>query len=85
VTKSVPAGAIVSGVLPARPHGLERRIQASIARLPQLVQRILRLEQRVAELSGEAPPPDGGGVSPGPGPSASAVPTAQEPVAPARR
>jgi UDP-3-O-[3-hydroxymyristoyl] glucosamine N-acyltransferase len=55
VTKSVPARAVVSGVLPARPHGIERRIQASIARLPQLVQRILRLEQRVAELAGDPP------------------------------
>jgi UDP-3-O-[3-hydroxymyristoyl] glucosamine N-acyltransferase len=67
VTKSVPAGAVVSGMLPARPHGIERRIQASIAKLPQLVQRLLRLEQRVAELSGElpadragAPPPPAG-------------------------
>ena len=84
VTKSVPAGAIVSGVLPARPHGLERRIQASIARLPQLVQRILRLEQRVAELSGEAPP-DGAAAQPAPDPAASAEPAAPEPVAPARR
>jgi UDP-3-O-[3-hydroxymyristoyl] glucosamine N-acyltransferase len=86
VTKSVPAGAVVSGVLPARPHGLERRIQASIARLPQLVQRILRLEQRVAELSGEAPP-DGAAAQPAPDPAASAVPSAPapEPVAPARR
>lgn len=56
VTKSVAPGAIVSGVLPARPHGIERRIQASIARLPQLVQRILHLEQKVAELSGEPVP-----------------------------
>ena len=84
VTKSVPAGAIVSGVLPARPHGLERRIQASIARLPQLVQRILRLEQRVAELSGEAPPAADGA---GEGASAAPAPAAPkpEPVAPARR
>jgi UDP-3-O-[3-hydroxymyristoyl] glucosamine N-acyltransferase len=50
VTKSVPAGAVVSGVLPARPHGVERRIQASIARLPQLVQKLARLEQRLAAL-----------------------------------
>jgi UDP-3-O-[3-hydroxymyristoyl] glucosamine N-acyltransferase len=75
VTKSVPAGAVVSGVLPARPHGIERRIQASIARLPQLVQRLLRLEQKVAELEGAAPPgSDGKQDAP-----------AAEPVVPSRR
>src|SRR5262249_34384815 len=50
VTNSVPPGAIVSGVFPARPHHVERRIQASIAKLPQLVQRLARLEQRLAQL-----------------------------------
>jgi UDP-3-O-[3-hydroxymyristoyl] glucosamine N-acyltransferase len=79
VTKSVPAGAVVSGVLPARPHGIERRIQASIARLPQLVQRVLRLEQRVAELNGEPLSPSadddarGGQASARPAPSAEPV------------
>lgn len=58
VTKTVAPGAIVSGVLPARPHGIERRIQASIARLPQLVQRLLRVEQRLDELTGETTPPE---------------------------
>jgi UDP-3-O-[3-hydroxymyristoyl] glucosamine N-acyltransferase len=84
VTKSVPAGAVVSGVLPARPHGIERRIQASIARLPQLVQRILRLEQRVAELSGEAPAPAAGRRG-GAGREAADAAAEAAPVAPARR
>jgi len=56
VTKSVPAGAVMSGVFPARPHAIERRLQASIARLPQLVQRVLRLEHRLAEMTGESGP-----------------------------
>jgi UDP-3-O-[3-hydroxymyristoyl] glucosamine N-acyltransferase len=50
VTKSVPAGSIVSGVFPARPHAVERRIQASIAKLPQLVARLRTFEQRLATL-----------------------------------
>jgi UDP-3-O-[3-hydroxymyristoyl] glucosamine N-acyltransferase len=55
VTKSVPAGSVVSGVFPARPHAVERRIQASIAKLPQLVARLRTLEQRLAavEQAGE--------------------------------
>jgi len=50
VTKSVPAGSVVSGVFPARPHSIERRIQASIAKLPQLVTRLRELEQRLATM-----------------------------------
>jgi UDP-3-O-[3-hydroxymyristoyl] glucosamine N-acyltransferase len=50
VTKSVPPMSIVSGVLPARPHGVERRIQASIAKLPQLVAKLHGLEARMAAL-----------------------------------
>jgi UDP-3-O-[3-hydroxymyristoyl] glucosamine N-acyltransferase len=50
VTKSVPAGSVVSGVFPARPHAVERRIQASVAKLPQLVSRLRQLEQRLAAL-----------------------------------
>jgi hypothetical protein len=46
----------MSGVFPARPHAIERRLQASIARLPQLVQRVLRLEHRMAEMTGEGGP-----------------------------
>ncbi len=50
VTKSVAPGIVVSGVFPARPHGVERRIQASIAKLPQLVAKLNGLEQRLAAL-----------------------------------
>ena len=50
VTKSIPAGSIVSGVLPARPHNVERRIQASIAKLPQMIAKLHGLEQRLATL-----------------------------------
>ena len=50
VTKSVAAGAVVSGCFPARPHAVERRIQASIARLPHLVQKLNYLEERVRAL-----------------------------------
>ena len=50
VTKSIPPGALVSGVFPARPHAVERRIQASIAKLPQLVVRLHELEQRLASI-----------------------------------
>jgi UDP-3-O-[3-hydroxymyristoyl] glucosamine N-acyltransferase len=50
VTKSVPAGSVVSGVFPARPHAIERRIQASIAKLPQLVARLRELEHRLATI-----------------------------------
>jgi UDP-3-O-[3-hydroxymyristoyl] glucosamine N-acyltransferase len=60
VTKAVAPGTTVSGVFPARLHAVERRIQASIARLPQLVQRLQRLEQKVAALGGttaDGPPP----------------------------
>ncbi len=70
VTKSVAAGAVMSGVFPARPHAIERRLQASIARLPQLVQRVLRLEQRVADLTGD------------PGPAARATAAGATPASP---
>jgi UDP-3-O-[3-hydroxymyristoyl] glucosamine N-acyltransferase len=50
VTKSVAPQSVVSGVLPARPHGVERRIQASIAKLPQLVAKLHGLEARMAAL-----------------------------------
>jgi len=50
VTKSIPPGALVSGVFPARPHAVERRIQASIAKLPQLVARLHELELRLAAV-----------------------------------
>ncbi len=56
VTKSVAPGTTVSGVFPARLHAVERRIQASIAKLPQLVQRLHRLEQRLDAVAPESEP-----------------------------
>jgi UDP-3-O-[3-hydroxymyristoyl] glucosamine N-acyltransferase len=56
VTKSIPAGSIVSGVLPARPHNVERRIQASIAKLPQMIAKLHGLEQRLATLESSRDP-----------------------------
>ena len=51
VTKSVPAGTIVTGY-PAVVHGMFKRIQAFVQRLPQLFQRTKALEERVAALEG---------------------------------
>jgi UDP-3-O-[3-hydroxymyristoyl] glucosamine N-acyltransferase len=56
VTKAVAPGVTVSGVFPARLHAVERRIQASIAKLPQLVQRLQRVEQKLAGLAPDAEP-----------------------------
>ena len=80
VTKSVPAGAVMSGVFPARPHAIERRLQASIARLPQLVQRVLRLEQKVAEMTGD-PRPAAGSPSAGSTPESTGAAAATDAVA----
>ncbi|MEE2994001.1 MAG: UDP-3-O-(3-hydroxymyristoyl)glucosamine N-acyltransferase [Gemmatimonadota bacterium] len=49
VTKSVPSGVSVSGY-PARPHSHARRIEASVNRLPELMQRIQDMEQRLDAL-----------------------------------
>jgi UDP-3-O-[3-hydroxymyristoyl] glucosamine N-acyltransferase len=53
VTTSVAPGAVVSG-FPARSHAAERRIQASLARLPQMVQKLNRLEERMLALEAAA-------------------------------
>jgi len=52
VTKSVPAGTSVSGY-PARPHQVAVRQQAALARLPELLDTVRQLAQRVAELERE--------------------------------
>jgi UDP-3-O-[3-hydroxymyristoyl] glucosamine N-acyltransferase len=49
VTKSVDTRAIMSGT-PAIPHGLWKRIQALLQRLPQLVVRVRDVEERIEKL-----------------------------------
>ena len=49
VSKSVESGETVSGY-PALPHGLWKRVQALIARLPQMLQRLKSLEERVEKI-----------------------------------
>jgi UDP-3-O-[3-hydroxymyristoyl] glucosamine N-acyltransferase len=49
VTKSVDMRAIMSGT-PAVPHGLWKRIQALLQRLPQLVVRVRDVEERIEKL-----------------------------------
>jgi UDP-3-O-[3-hydroxymyristoyl] glucosamine N-acyltransferase len=54
VTKDVADGQTVSG-FPAAPHREQLKAQAAAARLPELRERLGRLERRVRELSGERP------------------------------
>ena len=49
VTKDVPQGSQLSGI-PARPHKQELRLQASIRKLPELLQEFANLQKRVEEL-----------------------------------
>ncbi|OQY29216.1 MAG: hypothetical protein B6244_04285 [Candidatus Cloacimonetes bacterium 4572_55] len=49
VTKSVPAGATVSGY-PARPHDQAKKREASVLRLPKLFKRVQKLEHYIKEL-----------------------------------
>ncbi len=49
VTKSVPAGVIVSGY-PAREHKHQLRLEASLQKLPRALKRLRELEKRLAEL-----------------------------------
>ncbi len=49
VTKSVPANSCVSG-FPAKPHDKEKRLKATIQRLPELAKTIRELQQKVKEL-----------------------------------
>jgi UDP-3-O-[3-hydroxymyristoyl] glucosamine N-acyltransferase len=44
VTKSIPAGLVVSGY-PARDHRKAKREEASLRRLPELVQRVRFIEK----------------------------------------
>ncbi len=58
VTKTVPSGTCVSGY-PARPHDQAMRVQAVLARLPELARRLKELEKEVTELRGEKPGNEG--------------------------
>jgi len=49
VTKSVPAGAVVSG-FPAIPHQQSQRVLAGMRRLPDALKKVRALERQVAEL-----------------------------------
>jgi UDP-3-O-[3-hydroxymyristoyl] glucosamine N-acyltransferase len=49
VTKSIPAGQVVSG-FPAKEHTKEKRIQAALRNLPQLQRRVHELESQIQEL-----------------------------------
>lgn len=49
VTKDTPAGSHVSG-FPARPHAQELRIQASVRKVPAMLQEFAQLQKRVVEL-----------------------------------
>ena len=45
----IKSGAVVSG-FPARDHAAEKRAQAALLRLPDLVERVRALEREVAKL-----------------------------------
>lgn len=49
VMKSVPAGAVVSG-FPATDHEAQKRIMVGVTRLPELLKRLRRAEDRLAAL-----------------------------------
>ena len=51
VTKSIPANTFVSGY-PAREHMTAKREEASVAKLPELLKRVKRLEEALKKLSG---------------------------------
>jgi UDP-3-O-[3-hydroxymyristoyl] glucosamine N-acyltransferase len=59
VTKSVAAETVVSGY-PAAPHGLVKRLQALIQKLPQLFMRTRELEERVQKLETAREPAEEG-------------------------
>jgi len=57
VTRNVPPGATVSG-FPARDHAEELKYEAALRRMPELLEKVKRLEQRVKELEAGTSPPD---------------------------
>lgn len=50
ITKDVPAGKVMSGMIPARDHNAWRRSQVLYSKLPELAERLRRLEQLVESL-----------------------------------
>ncbi|MBF0408304.1 MAG: UDP-3-O-(3-hydroxymyristoyl)glucosamine N-acyltransferase [Candidatus Riflebacteria bacterium] len=52
VTENLPDGSVVSG-FPCKPHNEEKRIMASLRRLPDLMKRLRELEVRVERSSNE--------------------------------
>lgn len=50
VTKNIPAGRFVSG-FPARSHGKQKRIKASLNRVPELIKKVQALERKLNKLS----------------------------------
>lgn len=51
ITRDVPAGATVSGY-PAQSHGDQLKLEAALRRVPDLLDKVKRLEKRIAELEG---------------------------------
>ena len=49
VTKSVPAKAVMGGTIPAQDYNVWRRCQVLYSRLPQLAERLRRLERLIEE------------------------------------
>ncbi len=52
ITKSVPEKEFVSGY-PARPHMQAKREEASLAKLPELIKKVRRLEAQLRDLEGK--------------------------------
>jgi UDP-3-O-[3-hydroxymyristoyl] glucosamine N-acyltransferase len=51
VTRDIPPGSFVSG-FPAVPHGKEKKVRAMLARLPELRERVARIERKLNEPGG---------------------------------
>lgn len=49
VTKSVRAGAVIGGIIPAQDHNAWKRTQVLYSKLPEIVDRLKRLERKVEQ------------------------------------